>query len=103
MGKPEKKIEDRLTAGVKRLGGKAYKLVSPGCAGMPDRLVCLPGGITVFCELKSPKGTLSKLQIERIRELDRTGHRIYVLRDTGGVDAFLDLMKEEISSEVQTL
>ena len=38
----EKDIEEKLRNKVKKLGGKAYKFVSPGNAGVPDRLVILP-------------------------------------------------------------
>ena len=39
----ESKIEKELTEWVKLAGGQAYKLVSPGNNGMPDRLGDLPG------------------------------------------------------------
>ena len=38
----EKDIERKLVAGVKRSGGKAYKFVSPGNVGVPDRIVIWP-------------------------------------------------------------
>lgn len=50
----ESTIEAYLRDRVKELGGKAYKFVSPGNDGVPDRLVCLPGGRAVFVELKAP-------------------------------------------------
>lgn len=40
----EKTVEQRLREEVQKMGGKAYKLESPGTTGMPDRLLCLPGG-----------------------------------------------------------
>ncbi len=92
MGKPESKIEARLCNGVKHLGGRAYKLVSPGCAGMPDRLVCFPGGKVFFVELKAPKGILSKLQKKRITELKELGQEAFVLTTPGEVDAFLQIL-----------
>ena len=48
----ERDIEVLLRDGVKQLGGKAYKWVSPGNAGVPDRIVILPGGKVIFVELK---------------------------------------------------
>ena len=55
----ESDIERRLVQGVKKLGGRAYKFVSPGNVGVPDRLVVLPGGIVLFVEVKAPDGRLS--------------------------------------------
>ena len=40
----ESELELRLVHGVSRLGGRAYKFVSPGNVGVPDRLVVLPVG-----------------------------------------------------------
>lgn len=37
----EKEIESYLRDRIRRIGGKAYKFVSPGNNGVPDRLVCL--------------------------------------------------------------
>ena len=44
----EKDIERFLVNGVKKLGGVAYKFVSPGNAGVPDRLIVMPGGRVYF-------------------------------------------------------
>lgn len=56
----ESEIEARLVRGVKALGGVAYKFVSPGNVGVPDRLVVLPGGRVIFVELKAEGGRLSR-------------------------------------------
>ena len=56
---------------------------------MPDRLVCLPGGIAVFVELKAPgKATrpLQDVQIERLRALD---FRVEVVDSYEAVDEFV--------------
>ena len=58
----ERDIEVLLRDGVKQLGGKAYKWVSPGNAGVPDRIVILPGGKVIFVELKQENGRLTRLQ-----------------------------------------
>ena len=39
----EREIEKYLVDRVKGMGGMALKFVSPGCTGVPDRLVILPG------------------------------------------------------------
>ena len=57
----EKDVEKLLTEEVKHLGGRAYKWTSPGNAGVPDRIVIFPGRQPMFVELKTDKGTLSRL------------------------------------------
>lgn len=52
----EKDIEKKLTSVVRRRGGLCLKWVCPGWAGVPDRIVLLPGGRIIFVELKRPKG-----------------------------------------------
>ena len=56
MTQLEKEIEAKLTAMVKRHGGLCLKWVCPGWAGVPDRIILLPGGKVIFAELKRPKG-----------------------------------------------
>ena len=68
----EKDVEKLLTARVKELGGIAYKFVSPGHAGVPDRLIIMPGGEVVFAELKAPgkkERPLQEVEQERLRKL----------------------------------
>lgn len=52
----EKEIEAKLVKMVKSYGGLCLKWVCPGWAGVPDRIVLLPGGYTVFVETKRPRG-----------------------------------------------
>ncbi len=65
----EKDIERYLVKQVEKLGGKAYKWVSPGNVGVPDRIVMLPVEVIVFVELKAKAGRLrtgQKVQRKRI-------------------------------------
>ena len=85
----EKEIEKILVSEVKKLGGRAYKWVSPGNDGVPDRIVIIPGRPPVFVELKTDTGRLTalqKVQIDRLREL---GQDVRVLRGAAGVKALL--------------
>lgn len=58
----ESEIERRAGARVKAAGGLWLKWVSPGMAGVPDRILIAPGGRVVFVELKQERGRLSNLQ-----------------------------------------
>lgn len=90
----EKDIESILTDGVKELGGRAYKWVSPGNAGVPDRIVVLPGRPPVFIELKTESGTLTALQKVQIRRLKALGQDVRVLYGPGEVKEFLKECRE---------
>ena len=85
----ERQIEARLKKEVKRIGGLALKLVSPGMAGVPDRIVLLPGGASLFVELKAPGKKLRPLQIKRKEQLESLGFKVYVIDSYKGVEAFL--------------
>lgn len=85
----ERAIEARLRLAVARLGGRAFKWVSPGTAGVPDRIVLLPGGRVIFAELKAPGGRLSALQRRRIEELRSLGFVAVVLDSPEAVDRFV--------------
>jgi hypothetical protein len=87
----EKTIEEYLRNEVKRLGGKAYKFVSPGNIGVPDRLVCLPGGRAIFVELKAPGKKPTPLQTKKHKELIGLGQAVFVVDSKQGVD---DLIKQ---------
>ena len=50
----ESSIESKFRDEVKEVGGMAYKFVSPGNAGVPDRVVILQGGESGFVELTRP-------------------------------------------------
>ncbi len=90
----EKEIEKRLVKGIKKLGGKAYKFVSPGNAGVPDRVVILPDKQPIFIELKAEKGKLTELQKNQLKKLVDLGQRVEVLYGVDDVIRFLDLCEE---------
>ena len=55
MERTEKDVEQYLCKRVKEMGGKAYKFVSPGNAGVPDRLVVVPTGYGYIPACRSKK------------------------------------------------
>ena len=84
----EKYIEQKLVKAVKAAGGIAPKFISPGLAGMPDRLVLLPEGKIAFIEVKGYGIKPRPLQIKRHGMLRQLGFKVYVLdeqRRIGGI------------------
>jgi len=90
----ERDIENYLRDEVRRLGGIAYKFVSPGNDGVPDRLVCLPGGEIAFVELKAPGRKSTPLQERQIERLDFLGFTTFILDSREAVDQFIRAAKE---------
>jgi hypothetical protein len=91
----EADIEKHLREQVyKVLGGKAYKFISPGNNGVPDRLVALPGGRAVFIELKAPGKKPTAPQTARADELTALGFEVIRCMDSKAkVDAFIRVEK----------
>ena len=87
----EKFIEQKLATAVKTKGGIAPKFVSPSFAGMPDRLVLLPGGVFAFAELKAPGMKPRALQLARHRLLKDLGFKVYVI---DGIEQIEEVLSE---------
>ena len=92
----ENDTEAFLCAEVKRLGGKAYKFISPGNAGVPDRLVVLPENCVFFVELKSEGRKSTGLQRKKHAELRAMGCTVYAEIDTK--EKVREVLQHEISS-----
>lgn len=76
----ESKIEALFKKAVEELNGKAYKFVSPGNAGVADRVVVLPGGRVCFVELKRKNGVLTPLQCHFSNEVTDRNVAYHVIR-----------------------
>ncbi|ELK41257.1 VRR-NUC domain-containing protein [Brevibacillus agri BAB-2500] len=85
----ESTLERRLVREVKAIGGLALKWTSPGNRGVPDRLVILPNGQTVYVEMKAPGKPLQPLQAKWARALRGMGHRVYKLDSDEDIDRFI--------------
>ena len=85
----EKQIEAYLVKKVKALGGVAYKFTSPAHRGVADRVVCLPGGVVWFVELKAEGGRLSPLQKVFADEMARMNQNYCVLWSKEDVDTWI--------------
>lgn len=86
----EVRIEQRLTKTVTKHGGLALKLVSPGFAGVPDRLVLFHGARVAFVELKAPAKKLRVLQQKRKKQLEALGFKVYKIDSYEAVDRMIE-------------
>ena len=89
----ESKIEAKLVKEVKKAGGLALKLVSPGYVGVPDRLILIASGKVGFVEVKAPKKKPRKIQLKRHKELQALGFRTYVLDDESQIGGIIDAIR----------
>lgn len=85
----ERSIEQALVREVKKAGGIAPKFTSPGTAGMPDRLVILPGGRTCFVELKAPGQKPRPLQVRQMDRLTQLGCMVRTLDNPNNIKALI--------------
>lgn len=81
----ESGLEKTVCESIKRCGGKAYKWVSPGRCGVPDRICFFPNGKVVLIELKQPgRGNgLSPKQKKEIDMLRSLGMPVWVISSKG--------------------
>lgn len=91
----EKEIEQYLVKQTKAAGGRAYKFVSPGNNGVPDRIVMLPGGRIAFAELKAPGKKPTPLQVNQQRFIRNQGMPIVVIDSKEQVDELIIRMQAE--------
>ena len=85
----EKEIERHFKKKIESRGGKVWKLVSPGMAGVPDRIVLLDGGKIVFAEFKAPGKKLRPLQLILKRVLEDMGFDYWVIDAKEKTDRFI--------------
>lgn len=86
----ENEIEQKFIRAVKGMGGICPKFISPGLAGMPDRLALLPGGKMAFIELKAYGKKPRPLQVRRKRQLETLGFSVYCIDSAEQIGGILD-------------
>nr|WP_300680816.1 VRR-NUC domain-containing protein [uncultured Acetatifactor sp.] len=91
----ESELEKKFCGLVRQAGGKAYKFVSPGNAGVPDRIVVLPGGRVGFVELKRQGEEPRKLQRLRLEELRKLGCLAEAVDGMEAAGAFVAKLREQ--------
>lgn len=87
----EKQIETYLRDKVKKHGGLALKLVSPGFTGIMDRMLLIQGGLIVFVETKAKGKNLKPRQAYVKRQFEALGFRCEKIDSKEQVD---NLIKE---------
>lgn len=90
----EKHLEEILCKGIKEHGGMALKFVSPGMAGVPDRIVLMRSGKAIFVELKAPGKKMRPLQIKRKKQLEALGFKVYCIDSFKKVEEFIKKVME---------
>lgn len=85
----ESTLERRLKREVERRGGLADKFTVPSKCGMPDRIILLPGGRTIFVEMKAPGKKPTMMQLKRAKELRAKGFEVYYLDSVASINSFL--------------
>lgn len=90
----ERDIERWLVSQIKRMGGEAFKFVSPGNDGVPDRMVCIPDGKIYFIELKTEEGGPSKIQTYQIRRFQKLGCNVRIISGREEAEQFIRMLQE---------
>lgn len=88
----EREIEEYLRKKVKATGGLAYKWVSPGNNGVPDRIVVGEFGV-IFVELKSSTGKLTNLQRKHLSFLRGLGLYAIAINSKEQVDKLIEILE----------
>ena len=83
----ERHLEQHLRDRARVAGALALKWVSPSLAGVPDRIVIIPGGRVIFVELKAPGKKPSPLQHRIIKRLCAVGADVRVIDSKEGIHA----------------
>ena len=91
----EKNIEQALRKSVRNAGGIALKFVSPGFAGVPDRIILMPKSRIAFVEVKAPREKPRPLQLSRHRLLKKLGFKVYVLDSMKDIEKIINEVKND--------
>lgn len=98
----EKTIEKNVCIFIKKLGGIAYKWVSPGRDGVPDRICVMPDGRIIFIELKRPGEKPRPVQLKVHGDLKTRKQMVWVIDDVADLKNRLTKLgyKEVIPNDV---
>lgn len=82
-------VEKHLVQKTQECGGICLKFISPGIAGVPDRIVILPGGKIGFAEMKAPGKKPRRLQRNVLRKMYQLGCRVCVIDNPESAENFI--------------
>lgn len=85
----EHEIEDKLSLRLTQLGHLCIKFISPGFAGVPDRIVLLKDGRVFFVECKAPGQSLRRTQPQVLALMRSMGHRVEIVDTFARVEQIL--------------
>ena len=91
----ERDIEGKLRDAVKAMEGVCWKFISPGTAGVPDRIILMPKGRMAFVETKAPGEKPRALLLSRHRLLKRLGFKVYVLDNKADIKKIIEEVQNE--------
>ncbi len=92
----ENQLEEKLVKKIKEMGGMALKFVSPGRAGVPDRIILMPKGKIYFVEMKSPRGEVNPIQEYIFEKFEKLGFKVHILNSENSVKKFLEKLESTI-------
>lgn len=99
MNKLERDIEKNLGMILEEWDCLYLKFVSPGHAGVPDRIILTPGGHIVFVELKQAGKQLRPLQVFWQKTLKRMHFAAFVVSDNDSARKCLGYVLEILRQE----
>lgn len=91
----EKDIESWLNKQVEQMGGLAFKFVSPGNPGVPDRIYILPNGRVWFVELKQQSGRIANIQKKQRQRLMSLGCNYRLVRGMDDARDYVEELKDD--------
>lgn len=92
----EKQLEAKFRRRLIQAGAIPWKFTSPGVAGVPDRIILLPGGGVRFAEIKRPGGKPRPLQRYVMRRLREMGFKVDVVDSEEAIERIAREIEEEL-------
>lgn len=86
----EKELERKFVNILRKKGCIVYKFVSPGNAGVPDRLVVTPKGTVHFAELKQKGKLLRLLQVMQAKRLAKNHVKVHLVDSMETIETFIE-------------